>query len=170
MPAVFITQQMLQTWADQGKVSLEETTLLLIKEQRKIDLIPAVRVTEVIGGEADPHGLVGKVKSLDQIRGQGGEHYMDSLILEDVAYQVVEGFLGDLTGGRPVSKPTLTAPAPVDVAPRAAASTEVSAPANDPTVIAPPITDSGVQAEASGSGEGLSEAERLSKLFLDTVG
>jgi hypothetical protein len=97
MAAVFLAQQMLQTWADQGQVVLDDNTLTLVAEARTVQLRPAVRFTGLVGGGDDVNKLVGKVKSLEQLRALGAEHYMDSVIHGDVAYQVVEGFLGDLS-------------------------------------------------------------------------
>jgi hypothetical protein len=105
MPAVFITNAMLTAWTDQGKVRLDDTTLLLLKENRTVVLKPAVRFLRLIDGEADPHALVGKVKTAEQLHALGAEHYLDSVILGDVGYTVVEGFLGDLSpkSGQPSS-------------------------------------------------------------------
>ena len=51
-------------------------------------------MAEVAEG-TDPNGLVGKVKTLEQIAELGGDQHSDSLVLGDNAYQVVEGFVGD---------------------------------------------------------------------------
>ena len=45
-------------------------------------------------GGGDGEQLVGKVKALEVVAEIGGEHYADSVILDDNAYEVVEGFLG----------------------------------------------------------------------------
>jgi hypothetical protein len=149
MPAVFIAQSTLQEWADAGKVRLEATLLTLLKEQREVNLTPAVRFTEVLGGEEDPHGLMGKVKTKTQLDELQAEHYMDSVICGDVAYKVVEGFLGDLMAARPVGQKQ--APAPVEVA---------QAPAERQAV-----EKAVEEAEAAGDDT----AAQLSRLFLDTV-
>ena len=149
MPAVFIAQSTLQEWADAGKVRLEDTLLTLLKEQREVNLTPAVRFTEVLGGEADPHGLMGKVKTKTQLDELEAEHYMDSVICGDVAYEVVEGFLGDLMASRPVGQKP--APAPVEVAEAPAERQEV---------------EKAVE-EAEAAGE--DTAAQLSRLFLETV-
>ncbi|MFZ9888612.1 MAG: hypothetical protein ACO3JL_14025 [Myxococcota bacterium] len=151
MPAVFIAQGTLQQWADAGKVRLEDTTLFLLKEQRQVLLRPAVRFTRLTVGEEDLHGLLGKVKSVEQLRELGAEHYLDSVLVDDLAYEVVEGYLGDLQGGAPVP----------GVPP--AAVTAVSPPSA-------PAAPSGDDGEApQGPGESESDVARLSQLFLDTV-
>jgi hypothetical protein len=97
MAAVFIPQKLLDQWSDQGKVSLDGNTLHLVQENRAVELSPAVRFLEVLGGEADPNNLIRKVKTKTQLDEMQAEHYMDSVIMGDVAYQVEEGFMGDLS-------------------------------------------------------------------------
>ena len=158
MPAVFIAQSTLEQWSDAGKVEIQETTLILVKEQRQVDLNPAVRITGVLGDDPDPHQLVGKVKTKDQLDEMAAEHYGDSVIHGDVAYQCVEGFMGDLTASRPIEPPGAAAPAPAP-APVAAA----------PAANAPAPVDTGNAAPTSDKPEELTDAEALSQLFLDTV-
>jgi len=155
MPAVFIAQSTLQQWADAGKVRLEDTTLHLLKEGRSVLLKPAVRFTKLTVGDEDPHSLLGKVKTDDQLRDMGAEHYMDSVIHGDTAYEVVEGFMGDLQAP-PAAQPTSTPPA---------AASAVPAPVPEAAQNAPEAPDEAAKEET----EELSDAEALSKLFLDTV-
>lgn len=122
MAAVFITNAMLTQWSDQGKVRLDDTTLTLLQENRTVKLKPAVRFTKLIDAGEDPNKLIGKVKTPDQLAEMKAEHYMDSVILGDVGYTVVEGFLGDLSPAvapplAPMATPSKPAPAPVDVDP-----------------------------------------------------
>ena len=139
MAAVFITNAMLTQWSDQGKVRLDDTTLTLLQENRTVKLKPAVRFTKLIDPGEDPNKLIGKVKTPEQLAEMKAEHYMDSVILGDIGYTVVEGYLGDLSPQKKQTpaQATKPAPAPVDVTP-------------DPE---DPLTD----------------AEALSKLFLSTV-
>jgi hypothetical protein len=106
---VFLSNAMLTQWSDQGKVRLEDTTLTLLQENRTVKLKPAVRFTKTIDDSPDPNQLLGKVKSKEQLQEMGAEHYLDSVILGDVGYTVIEGFLGDLSP--PPKKKA--APAPV---------------------------------------------------------
>ena len=59
-------------------------------------LVGAVQFVAEVAETNHRHGLVGKVKSHEQITALGGEHVADSVILGDNAYQVIEGFLGEL--------------------------------------------------------------------------
>lgn len=152
MPAVFIAQSTLQQWSDAGKVRLDDTTLHLLKEGRSVALKPAVRFTKLTVGDEDPHGLLGKVKTAEQLAEMGAEHYMDSVIHGDTAYEVVEGFMGDLQApARPAAPPA-----------------EAAAPKPSPAPVLEAAADKPTPSE-EGEPEELSDAEALSKLFLDTV-
>lgn len=143
MAAVFLTNAMLTQWSDQGKVRLEDTTLFLLQENRTVKLKAAVRFTKVIDDANDPNALLGKVKTTEQLADIGAEHYLDSVILGDIGYSVVEGFLGDLS---PPPKKARAVPAPVEAT-------------SSPAVSEAPTTKSPLEREA----------EELSRLFLDTV-
>ncbi|HEY1097442.1 MAG TPA: hypothetical protein VGF99_00885 [Myxococcota bacterium] len=188
MPAVFLTNEMLQQWSDDGKVRLDDTTLTLIKEDRTVKLSPAVRFTKLIDGGVDPNKLIGKVKTTAQLGELGAEHYLDSVIFGDVGYTVVEGFLGDLSPA--ARKPTASAaPAPADdfhertdvhvvsslksqLAGASASTTSSSMPAFNPNA-APAAVDLPPAPRTPSSStqpvKTLSEAEALSQLFLSTV-
>ena len=92
---VFFPQQALDQWLEQGKVSLVDNELTITPAGRRFALHGALHFIAEVSGSGDPHGLVGKVKSLEQVQSLNGEHYSDSVILGDSAYQVVEGFLGE---------------------------------------------------------------------------
>lgn len=182
MAAVFLTNEMLQQWSDQGKVRLDDTTLTLLAEARTVKLTPAVRFTSLIDGGEDPNKLLGKVKTKAQLDELGAEHYLDSVIFGDVGYTVVEGFLGDLSP----AKRAAAAPAPSAPA-TSMASVPASDPADDfhestdvhlvkrstttgsmPAVAAPAMVDL-PPAPAPAPPKTMTEAEALSQLFLLTV-
>src|SRR5689334_8172276 len=96
MAAVFIAQSTLDEWSDQGRIRLDGTILTLLHENRTVPLKPAVRFTKLVGAPTDAHSLLGKVKSHEQLAALSAEHFMQSVIVGDTAYEVVEGFLGDL--------------------------------------------------------------------------
>ena len=50
---------------------------------------------EVVGGEPDPNDLLGRIKTKDQLEQLGAEHFPGSVILEDVGYDVKDGYVGD---------------------------------------------------------------------------
>jgi hypothetical protein len=92
---VFLPQQALDRWLGQGRVGLVDDLLSIPPGGRRFQLVSALRFMAEVAGNDDPHGLVGKVKSLEQVQALNGEHYSDSVILGDNAYQVIEGFLGE---------------------------------------------------------------------------
>ncbi len=143
MPTVFLSHDLVQQWTDQGKAKLDDTVLSLMAHDRTATLKPAVRFTALIDGSDETHRLLGKVKTTAQLSELGAEHYMDSVLLGDVAYTVVDGFVGDLS--------------PATQAPRAAV----------PGSGRP--EPSATSSAASSAATLMSDAEVLSKLFLLTV-
>jgi hypothetical protein len=181
MPAVFIAQMTLTQWSDAGKVRVEDTTLVLIKEQRTVDLTPAVRFTELEFGDEDPNTLLGKVKTVAQLKEMGAEHMMNSVIYGDMAYKVVEGFMGDLTRQKPIVPQGMT-PQPTGAFERpsfasrpAAPPSSVAAPTQPPQPAKPaapapvPEVEQAPVAATPEPDAPEDDAEALSKLFLDTV-
>jgi hypothetical protein len=180
--AVFLTNEMLQQWSDQGKVRLDDTTLTLLAEARTVKLTPAVRFTSLIDGGDDPNKLLGKVKTKAQLDELGAEHYLDSVIFGDVGYTVVEGFLGDLSPAKRAAPAaavptTSTAPVPTsDPADDFHESTDVhlvkrsTTTGSMPAVAAPAMVDlPPAPAAAVAPPKTMTEAEALSQLFLLTV-
>jgi hypothetical protein len=95
---LFVSQALLDAWADQGRIDVDGTSLALASDgvrQRRYALEPAVRFLRVAGGGEDAHGLVARVKSLVQVRELGGEAMADSVVVGDVAYEVEPGFLAE---------------------------------------------------------------------------
>jgi hypothetical protein len=93
---VFFPQEALDDWLDEGRVQLVGDELTTTPEGRRLRVESALRFVAEVGGGADPLGLVGKVKTLEQVQALSGEHCADSVIIGDCAYQVVEGFVGEL--------------------------------------------------------------------------
>lgn len=93
---LFVPQQMLDRWLSEGRVDVEGETMITKPEGQRFLLTTAVLFKAEVTGAPDAHALVGKVKDLEQLARIGAEHYADSVILGDNAYQVVEGFAGTL--------------------------------------------------------------------------
>ncbi|ABC82265.1 hypothetical protein [Anaeromyxobacter dehalogenans] len=110
---LFVTQSMLDSWAEQGRIDFVGNVMTLLAGEgkgRSYALEPALRFMAVLGAERDPHGLLHKVKTAAQLRELGAEPVNDSCILGDVAYEVQPGFLAEAAalqaavaapGGRP---------------------------------------------------------------------
>ncbi len=129
---LFVSQEMLDNWMMQEKIDFSGNEMVIRGDARRYVLEPAVRFVQVAGDGGDPAGLIGKVKTLDQVAEAGGEHYADSVILEDTAYDVQNGFLAKVRlpeGARPPEHAAAEPPAP---APEAAPEASPPEPAPEP--------------------------------------
>jgi hypothetical protein len=89
---VFLPQAAIEDWLNSGAAQMSGDSLSL--DGTRFLLTPAVRVLrEVAGGE--DHGLLGRVKTLTQLSSLGGELCAGSVVLDDSAFEVVEGFLAE---------------------------------------------------------------------------
>ena len=93
---VFFPQEALDGWIEEGRIALVGDELTASPEARHFALESAVRITAEVASGEDANGLVGKVKTLEQLAALGAEHAPGSLIFGDNAYEVVDGFLGEL--------------------------------------------------------------------------
>ncbi len=96
---LFVSQAMLETWAEQGNIEFQGDVMTLLSGDghgRSYALEPAVRFLKLLGAEQDPNALLAKVKSARQLRELGAEHLDDSVIVGDVAYEVQPGFLAEV--------------------------------------------------------------------------
>lgn len=91
---LFVPQQMLDQWLSEDRVDVEGETMVTKPEGQRLELTTAVLFKAEVTGSADAHALLGKVLDLEQLAQIGAEHYADSVILGDNAYQVLEGFAG----------------------------------------------------------------------------
>jgi hypothetical protein len=96
---VFFPQQALDEWLGQGRAMLVDDELTVGPAARRFKLQSALHFVAEVAGTPDAHDLVGKVKTVEQVQAMAGEHYADSVVLGDNAYQVVEGFAGELLPG-----------------------------------------------------------------------
>jgi hypothetical protein len=101
MARLFISADQMDRWSAEGKVTLQDDIMTLPALGRSFQLRTAVRFLSVIEG-ADAHGLIGRVKTDEQLAEMSGEHYGASVIMGDVGYECEEGFIGlpvDGSGG-----------------------------------------------------------------------
>jgi hypothetical protein len=167
---LFVSQAMLETWAEQGKIDFAGNVLTLLAGEgkgRSYALDPAVRFLKVLGQDHDPHGLVHKVKSCAQLRDLGAEPVDDSCILGDAAYEVQPGFLaeGAALQAAASARPN-PSPSPVPVARPFQKPTAPLAPA--PAVPAPPRPLGGAPLPRE-LEERRKEAEALARFLLDNL-
>jgi hypothetical protein len=93
MARLFISADQMDRWSAENKVQLNDDVMSLPALGRSFRLRTAVRFLSVIEG-ADAHGLLGRVKTDEQLAEMGGEHYGASVIMGDVGYECEEGFIG----------------------------------------------------------------------------
>ncbi len=62
---------------------------------RAFAMVPAVHFVSTTGSASDPHDLVGRVKSKPQLEAMGAEQLANSVIYQDTAYDVIDGFIGE---------------------------------------------------------------------------
>jgi len=92
---LFWPQETMDEWVIEEKASIDEDVLTISGEEVKYRLSQAVHFKKDVGDGSDPHNLVGRVKELAILESMGAEHYMDSVLIEDSAYEVVTGFTGE---------------------------------------------------------------------------
>src|SRR3979411_2368645 len=91
---LFVPQSVLDRWSEQGRIQVNGNVLTILGENKTFALSSAVRFLKMEAGD-DTAGLLQKVKTPDALKQMGAEHYRESVILGEVAYQVQQGFLAD---------------------------------------------------------------------------
>ena len=91
--SLYVSNDALMALESSGELDLDGSRFSLKGEDRAFELKPAVRFLKVVSG-FDASALLGKVWSVPELLENGAEHYSDSVLLGEVAYEVEEGFLG----------------------------------------------------------------------------
>lgn len=101
MPRIFVAQTLVDAWLSSGRVSLERD-LLRLSGPPSVDLFinPAVWFEKIDGGDADPHDVVGRVKTSQELAQMGADHYESSVVMGDYAYTVKPGFTANVVDAR----------------------------------------------------------------------
>jgi 3-oxoacyl-ACP reductase-like protein len=108
---LFVPQSVLDRWSEQGRIQVDDHVLTILGEKKSFALTTAVRFIKMEAGE-DTAGLLQKVKTTDALKQMGAEHYMESVILGENAYQVQQGFLADANALRRAAAASQPAAAP----------------------------------------------------------
>lgn len=95
---VFFPQTALDAWLHDDRVDLQGTELVIKGENRRYRVIEAVRVLKEVTGGLDIHELIGRVKSVNFLTELGAELLGTSMLLGDLAYEVIPGFMGAPVG------------------------------------------------------------------------
>ena len=152
---LFVPQSVLDKWSEQGRIAVEGNVLTILGENKDFSLTSAVRFMKMEAGD-DTAGLLQKVKTTDALKQMGAEHYMESVILGEVAYQVQQGFLADANALRRAA--TVSTPP----APKAAA-----APAPKPAAGAVPAP--AAPSASKGEEKKAGEQDMLAQFLLDNL-
>ncbi len=95
---VFFPQEALDEWIHHERVDFRGSDLVIRGEGRRYRVLEAVRVLAEVSGAGDAHELTGKVKSVAFLTELGAELLGSSMIIGDLAYEVVPGFAGAPVG------------------------------------------------------------------------
>jgi hypothetical protein len=95
---VFFPQEALDRWLVNGEVELAQGLLTIKTERRRYRLVEAARVMAEVSGLADPHEVMGKVKTIGFLSELGASLLGESMVIADNAYEVVPGWLGSPVG------------------------------------------------------------------------
>ncbi len=128
---LFVPQTVLDRWSEQGRIQVDGNVLVILGEQKSFALTSAVRFMKMEAGD-DRAGLLAKVKTTDALKQMGAEHYMDSVILGESAYQVQQGFLADANALRRAAAASQPPPARTPAAPGQKAAGGASPPPQAP--------------------------------------
>lgn len=95
MPRLYVSQSLVDAWVASGSARLQGDLLHVAGDGGSwtFFLNPAVVFERIDGHDADPYGLVGAVKSTQELAQMGAEHYDVSVVLTEHAYTVRPGFL-----------------------------------------------------------------------------
>lgn len=149
---LFVPQSVLDKWSEQGRIAVDGNVLTILGENKDFSLTSAVRFMKMEAGD-DTAGLLQKVKTTDALKQMGAEHYMESVILGECAYQVQQGFLADANALRRAA--TVSQPP----APKAATGPKATAVA--PAPAAPPA--------GKGEEKKTGEQDMLAQFLLDNL-
>jgi hypothetical protein len=95
MSRLFISVERLDAWTSEGRASLEGDRMTLTELGRAFAMKPAVHFVRATGTEKDPNDLIGRVKSKEALDEMGADKFESSVIYKDIAYDVIEGFIGE---------------------------------------------------------------------------
>lgn len=104
MKRLFFSQSMLDSMIEAGKIRVEQSILtMLTADNPAFMLRPAYRFVKTIQDGPDAAGLVGQIRSERELKEMHAEIYLDSVIHQDVAYQVDPGFIAEKVVAAPES-------------------------------------------------------------------
>ncbi len=101
---LFLPQKTLEDWASTEKADLSHGQLVVKESRTTHPVTPAVHFVKVVSGD-DAHGLLGRVKTTQQLQELQAEHLADPCIIGEAAYEVVEGYVTEVQAPAPAARP-----------------------------------------------------------------
>jgi hypothetical protein len=92
---LFLPHKTLEEWSVSEKADLQDGKLLVKDGSTSYPVEPGVHFLKLVSGE-DTKQLVGRVKRTAQLVALQAEHFADSCIVGDAAYEVVEGYVTEV--------------------------------------------------------------------------
>jgi hypothetical protein len=95
MPRIFVAQALVDQWLGEALIQLDGELLRISTGGAPTSLFitPAVCFERVDGDDPDPYEVVGCVKSSLELAQMGAEHFDTSVVLGELSYTVVPGFV-----------------------------------------------------------------------------
>jgi hypothetical protein len=93
---LFLPQAMLEEWAADGRVDLRDGKLFVGAENAFWQVTPAVHFLKLVSG-TDQRKLVASVKTPAQLEQLGAEQMLGSVIVGEDAYDVVQGYVAEIS-------------------------------------------------------------------------
>lgn len=98
---LFLPQKTLEDWSMNEKADLQDGKLVVKEGGASTHPVSAaVHFVKLVSGE-DANSLVGRVKTQAQLQTLGAEHFADSVILGEAAYEVAEGYVTEVQVAAP---------------------------------------------------------------------
>ncbi|HCF59011.1 MAG TPA: hypothetical protein DFS52_13595 [Myxococcales bacterium] len=99
----FVPQALLDSWLEAGKADIRAGLLHDLSSREEFVVREAARFLRVESGD-DFSSLVGKVKSVEQLKALGAEQCMTSVIVGETVYEVAPGWIAEEPSA-PASRP-----------------------------------------------------------------
>ncbi len=92
---LFLPHKTLEDWMVSEKADLQDGKLLVTEGKVSYPVAAGVHFAKLVSGE-DTQGLLGRVKTTAQLTALSAEHFQDSCIVGEAAYEVVEGYVTEV--------------------------------------------------------------------------
>ncbi len=97
---LFLPHKTLEEWSLSDRADLYDGQLLVKEGKSTHPVAPAVHFSKIVSGE-DTNGLLGRVKTTAQLAALHAEHFADSCLIGESAYEVVEGYVTEVIAVAP---------------------------------------------------------------------